>query len=554
MGQRWYLLGKRGEHGPVDARALRQYADERRISPTTKVRREEDTEYRRAGTIRGLFAEQNPTAAVENPDPERSNVSPLEGRSKGDSAVKSKPTVDPQTVDPQKARKLFYVVDADQQERGPYTIAQLKELAVSRRIHPGSRLRNIDLPMTNSARRVRGLFSDEEIAAYERQERQERQRKQAAVPAESAPPVARPTLDHGATARVRSPMPKTESHPPVVGEAQPAAAAPPSPPAEQWVVVEAAADTSGTYTRAQLAQLAARKILKPDDRVRRLADGREVMAVRIPTVFPEEVVAAVRQRAQEEAAARRAHQEEEAAAKQRQAEHDRQMAEERAQAQRQHEAAQAKAEAEAAAVAQAQAQAQEQERQRAAAQLAAPEPEPLRPEPAAEVTFADDHPSDDGHDDEDVDFAQVAESLSAPEADSPPVAESAEVNRGTDRHESAVARGARPPRQPARQSLPRPRQKPLSQTFNRSVLEQRWHEWDAQRHRTESADLHRVVRGSRLPGSPNWEVDDPGAGLGIVPRCRRRVVHALALPDQQGESAEMRTVNDGSDYDREEDV
>ena len=65
----------------------------------------------------------------------------------------------------QAKRMIFFVCEGGQ-EHGPFTIPQLRDLAQKGLIHPGTRVRNIDLGFTNSARRIKDVFTEAQLAAF----------------------------------------------------------------------------------------------------------------------------------------------------------------------------------------------------------------------------------------------------------------------------------------------------------------------------------------------------------------------------------------------------
>ena len=277
MGHRWYLVSARGEQGPIDSAQLKHLATAGRISAQTMIRRESDTAPFPAGRVKGLFPESSAQPPSKTGD----------------------------------VRLEFFVVAADR-EHGPFTVAQLKELAAEDKIHPGTRVRNVDLTITNSARRIKGLFSDEAIAAYEAHMAREKARRQA----------------------------------------------------PGWMIVRAHGEM-GPFTAAQLKELAQDQEIDRDTMVRRSDLDRAVPAAKVKGLFPE--VAAVVGGKAEPADVET---ERQAQAAREQAERQAQAAQEaaaRAEAERQAQAAQ-----EEAARAQAARQAQEAQ-QRAAAERAAQE-------------------------------------------------------------------------------------------------------------------------------------------------------------------------------------
>ena len=86
---------------------------------------------------------------------------------------------------------MFYVINRKGEEKGPFDIAKLKQFADAGRIHPGTRVRKTDFDRSNSARRIRGLFSDEAIAAYEASLAESAQEKD---PAPHSPPAVPPVV------------------------------------------------------------------------------------------------------------------------------------------------------------------------------------------------------------------------------------------------------------------------------------------------------------------------------------------------------------------------
>lgn len=173
----WFIVVKGTEQGPVSAAKLRELVAAGKIKPDRLLRRADQAEPVPAGKVKGLFPDQ-PSPAV----------------------------LDPAVPNPKKSGKLplvFFVVAADGSEQGPYDVDRLRSLAATGRIKPDTRLRNIALDYTNSARRVKGLFSEAELIARPDPKEQEPPLPVAApvpvkaAPEETAPPPVLPPEDEG---------------------------------------------------------------------------------------------------------------------------------------------------------------------------------------------------------------------------------------------------------------------------------------------------------------------------------------------------------------------
>ncbi|MFW5751340.1 MAG: GYF domain-containing protein, partial [Planctomycetota bacterium] len=291
-GKRWYIVDGGSEQGPISTAQLKQLADARRITPQSVVRREDQAAGVPAAKVRGLFGRP-------------SGVDPVRASSDATSA--------------REPMRFFVLVDGA--ETGPYLISELKQMAAAGTIHPGTRVRKIDLDRTNSARRIKGLFSEAQIAAYERS-----RREPAAAPV--APPAGVPT------------------------------ALPPQSEAV-WMIVMPHGEM-GPYTPTQLHTFARTEEIDPETRVRRVDMPRDVSAKRIKGLFPEPAASAAF--ATDTTTARKQQQ-----AAQAQAEAEARTQQEAAERERQAAAAQAQAEAEA----RTQQEAAERERQAAEARAQA---------------------------------------------------------------------------------------------------------------------------------------------------------------------------------------